>query len=120
MSSTTARLLALGLVVAAVAVVAFVWLSREPAPLPPDRAQIAPGDTFDDAHDVGLGATGWHEVDEAHRAFIGVPLGFEDQRVAPVAAARRPAAAGGRDLPASRFAVVEQRGETGRGVEPRQ
>ena len=49
MSSTTARLLALGLVVAAVAVVAFVWLSREPAPLPPDRAQIAPGDTFDDA-----------------------------------------------------------------------
>ena len=79
-----------------------------------------PGDTFDDAHDVGLGASGWHEVDEAHRAFIGVPLGFEDQRVAPVAAARRAPTLGGRDLPASCFAVPEQRGETGRGVEPRQ
>ena len=49
MTPRTARLLAVGLVLAAVAIVAVVWLQREPPPLPEDHAQIAPGDTFDDA-----------------------------------------------------------------------
>jgi len=52
MTSRTARLLAVGLVLAAVAVVAVVWLQREPPPLPDDRAQIAPGDLFDDAQEA--------------------------------------------------------------------
>ena len=49
MSTRTARLLAVGLVLAAVAIVAAVWLQREPPPLPEDHAQIDPGATFDDA-----------------------------------------------------------------------
>ncbi len=49
MTPRTARLAAAGLVLAAIAVVATVWLQREPPPLPPDHAQIAPGATFDDA-----------------------------------------------------------------------
>ncbi len=49
MTPRTARLLAVGLVLAAVAIVAAVWLQREPEPLPEDHVQIAPGDTFDDA-----------------------------------------------------------------------
>lgn len=49
MSARTARLLAVGLVLVAVGVVAAVWLSREPPPLPEDHAQVAPGDTFADA-----------------------------------------------------------------------
>lgn len=52
MSTRTARLLAVGLVVAAVAVVAAVWLTREPPPLPQDHAQVAPGDRFDDAEEA--------------------------------------------------------------------
>ena len=49
MTPRTARFIGLGLVLAAVAAVALLWTSREPEPLPPDRAQIAPGDRFDDA-----------------------------------------------------------------------
>ena len=49
MTPRTARLLAAGLVLAAATIVAVVWLQREPAPLPEDHAQVAPGDTFDDA-----------------------------------------------------------------------
>ena len=49
MTPRTARLIAVGLVLAAVAVVAVVWLQREPVPLPQDHAQVDPGATFDDA-----------------------------------------------------------------------
>ena len=49
MSPRTARIIAVGLVLAAVAVVAVVWLQRDLAPLPQDHAQISPGATFDDA-----------------------------------------------------------------------
>lgn len=49
MTPRTARLVAIGLVVAAVAIVATIWLQREPPPLPEDHVQIEPGATFDDA-----------------------------------------------------------------------
>ena len=52
MTSRTARLLAVGLVLAAVGAVAFLWLDREPAPLPEDHAQVAPGDRFADAEEA--------------------------------------------------------------------
>ena len=48
MSPRTARLFAVGLVLAAIAIVAVVWLRREPPPLPEDHAQVDPGATFDD------------------------------------------------------------------------
>ena len=48
MTTRTARLLAVGLVLAAVGIVAAVWLARQPAPLPEDHAQIDPGARFDD------------------------------------------------------------------------
>ena len=49
MTEKTSRILGVALVVAAVAVVAAVWLNREPAPLPEDHAQILPSAQFDDA-----------------------------------------------------------------------
>ncbi|MEM0962646.1 MAG: tetratricopeptide repeat protein, partial [Bacteroidota bacterium] len=51
MSTRTSRILAIGLVVAAVVTVAVVWQLRAPE-LPEDHAQIAPGDRFDDAADA--------------------------------------------------------------------
>ena len=53
MTPRTARLLALGLVLVAASVTALVWFSRgEPAPLPDDHAQVAPGDRFADAEEA--------------------------------------------------------------------
>ena len=52
MSPRTARLLAVGLVLAAVGAVAYLWLDREPAPLPEDHAQVAPGDRFANAEEA--------------------------------------------------------------------
>ncbi|WP_412069251.1 tetratricopeptide repeat protein [Rubrivirga sp. IMCC43871] len=49
MSSRTALFLAVGLVIVAVGVVAYQWSSQPEPALPDDHAQIAPGDTFDDA-----------------------------------------------------------------------
>ncbi len=49
MTPRTARFLAIGLVIAAVGIVAWMWTSREEAPLPDDLSQVAPGDRFDDA-----------------------------------------------------------------------
>ena len=52
MTEKTSRALGVALVVAAVAVVAAVWLNREPAPLPDDHAQILPSAQFDDPADA--------------------------------------------------------------------
>ena len=52
MTPKTARLLAVGLVLAAVGVVAAVWATREAPDLPEDHAQIQPGTRFDDAADA--------------------------------------------------------------------
>lgn len=49
MTERTTRFLGIGLVAVALAVVAVVWATREPAPLPEDHVQIDPGATFDDA-----------------------------------------------------------------------
>ena len=52
MSARTSQILAVGLVAAAVIAVAVMWQLREPPPLPPDRAQIEPGDRFDNAEEA--------------------------------------------------------------------
>ena len=52
MTARTSQILAVGLIAAAVITVAVVWQLREPAPLPPDHAQIEPGDRFDDAEEA--------------------------------------------------------------------
>ena len=49
MTERTSRIAGVALVVAAVAVVAAVWLSRAPAPLPEDHEQITPSSQFADA-----------------------------------------------------------------------
>lgn len=52
MSARTSKILAIGLVAAAVITVAVMWQLREPPPLPPDHSQIEPGDRFDNAEDA--------------------------------------------------------------------
>ena len=49
MTPTTARLLAVGLVLAAVGLVVWMWAGRPAPELPRDHAQVAPGARFDDA-----------------------------------------------------------------------
>ena len=49
MTERTSRILGVALVVAAVAIVAAVWLGREPAPLPEDHEQITPSSQFANA-----------------------------------------------------------------------
>ena len=81
------------------------------APNPRDRRAVVEADdelrahvhlapqAFDDAHDVRRLAAGRHEVDQADRAGIGLPVRLEDERAWPVAATCLPRIAAGRDDP---------------------
>ncbi len=80
----------------------------------------ATADSLDDADEIRFGLARRHEVDEPNRAGVGLELGLEDERVAPVATARRAKLALGLQRPVPVLGVAEQRGEDGPGVEPRQ
>ena len=42
--------------------------------------------TFNDADDVGIGPARRHEIDIANGAVVSLDFGFENERVAPIAA----------------------------------
>ena len=81
-----------------------------------DAAALA----LDDADHAGGVQAHRHAVDDGDAAVVGVGVGFEDQAVVAVAAARGPDLAGGGDAPATVFRRAEQSGEAGAGVETRQ
>ena len=77
-------------------------------------------DSFDDPHEIGLRLARRHEVDEPHGTVVGLQLGLQDERVAPVLAARRAELARRLDRPVAVLCVAEQCGEERARVEARQ
>ena len=84
-------------------------------------------DALDDPHQHRwLVVPGGHEVNQADGPACGLPLGLQDQGVAPVAPAHlaparwRPLGGGRRDHPVAVALIAQQCGEAGRRVETRQ
>src|SRR6266536_2968201 len=75
--------------------------------------------SLDDAHDVWRTSARGHEVDQPHRAGVGLPVRLEDEGPGSVAAARLPEVGAWRDEPAAVLGCAEQGGEAGAGIEPR-
>lgn len=84
----------------------------------PHLHRAAPAD--DDAHELGPAVAGRHEVDDGHGAVRAFVIGFENQRVAAIAACRmRNRDVGGRrDQPATVLGCADERREAGARVEP--
>src|SRR5262245_7855688 len=59
-----------------------------------------------------------HEVDDAYYAFVGLELSLENESPGSVPARARAHVAGWSEQPAAVTLVPQQRGETGRGIEP--
>jgi hypothetical protein len=74
-------------------------------------------DALDHPDHVRVGHARDHEVDHPDGAVLGLELGLQDERIAPVAAPDPPDPAGRGDPPVPIALVAEQGRETGPGVE---
>lgn len=74
-------------------------------------------DAFHDAYDVGGAVALGHQVGDADRALVGLPLRVQDQGVGAVGAAGAAVRALGCDAPVAVVLVAEQSGEAGGRVE---
>ena len=83
------------------------------------RMRDVSADALHDAEDVGVGAPGGHEIDEADGPLGGLEGGFENQRVVAIAACGLKLSLRRSDLPVAVFLGAEQRGKAGIGREVR-
>src|SRR5215207_10984980 len=79
-----------------------------------------PGDSFDDANDIGSLSPRWHEVDDADAPLRRLVDRLQSQGEGPIAAVAAAYLGRRRQQPASMFRLTQEGGEAGAGVESRE